>query len=249
MCNNKVYFASDQHFGIPNRKESLKREKIFVGWLDSIKKDAQVLFLLGDMFDFWFEYKHVIPKGFTRVLGKLAELSDSGIRIYFFAGNHDFWMCSFFEKELNISIFNSEKEIHINNNSFFIAHGDGLGTKSKKYKIIRKLLHSRICQSLFYLIHPDLSFRIANYFSNRNKNKYCKSENVFTGEDREELILFSREKLKEKHFDYFVFGHRHMALEFKLSEKSTYFNTGDWVKDYTYLVFDGKEVVLKKIEV
>lgn len=240
----KVYFASDNHLGAPSRELSLGREKIFVSWLDEVKKDAAVIFLLGDLFDFWFEYKTVVPKGFTRTLGKLAELSDSGISVYFFVGNHDMWMKGYFQEELNIEVFHSPQEFQINNKGFFIGHGDGLGPGDKGFKRMKKVFTNPFAQWCFRWIHPDWGVRVAQYFSVKNKLISGKEDIHFLGEDKEWLVQYAKRKLEEKHYDYFVFGHRHLPLEISLGEQATYINLGDWITYYTYAEFNGEALQL-----
>ena len=241
----KVYFASDNHLGAPTNKESLHREKKLVAWLNDIKQDATALFLLGDLFDFWFEYKTVVPKGFTRTLGKLAELSDAGIPIYFFVGNHDLWMADYFNKELNIPVFYKPQEFMLNGSAFFIGHGDGLGPGDKGYKRMKKVFTNPFFKWLFKWLHPDIGMRIAQYLSVKNKLISGEEDAQFLGKDNEWLALYSKKKLAEKHRDYFVFGHRHLPLEIQLNKTSKYINLGDWITHYTYGVFDGEKFELK----
>ena len=242
----KIYFASDNHLGAPNAKASLPREKRFVAWLDSIKDDAEALFLMGDLFDFWFEYKKVVPKGFTRTLGKLAELSDAGIPITYFVGNHDLWMNGYFEEELNIPVFHSPQEIVINGKNFLIGHGDGLGPGDKGFKIMKKIFINPVSKWLFRWLHPDIGVRLAQYLSVNNKVISGEADAKFMGEEKEWLVQYCKRKLEKKHYDFFIFGHRHLPLEIKLNERSSYLNLGDWIKYYTYAVFDGEQLVLKK---
>jgi len=240
----KIYFASDNHLGAPTREESLPREKKFVKWLDEVKDDAAAIFLLGDLFDFWFEYKRVIPKGFSRTLGKLAEITDSGIPVHYFVGNHDLWMNGYFEEELNIPVYHQPKEFTFNNSTFFVGHGDGLGPGDKAYKRMKRVFTNPFFKWVFKWLHPDLGVKMAIYFS--VKNKLISGEDVkFLGEDNEWLIQYCKEKLKDKHRDYFVFGHRHLPLEIDLEGNSKYINLGDWIRYYTYGVFDGDSFKLE----
>lgn len=241
----KVYFASDNHLGAPTKEASLPREKKFVAWLDEIKHDAAAIFLMGDLFDFWFEYKTVVPKGFTRTLGKLAELADAGIPIHFFVGNHDLWMDGYFEEELNIPVYHTTKEFTFNNTTFFIGHGDGLGPGDKGFKRMKKVFTSPFFQWLFRWLHPDIGVKIAQYMSVKNKLISGDEDAKFLGQDNEWLVQYSKKKLAEKHRDYFVFGHRHLPLEIPLSETSKYVNLGDWIGYYTYAEFDGESLTLK----
>lgn len=240
-----IYFASDNHLGAPSIEASKPREKKFVSWLDEIKEDAAAIFLIGDLFDFWFEYKTVIPKGFTRTLGKLAELSDSGIPIYYFVGNHDLWMNGYFQEELNIPVYHKPEEFTFNDKLFYIGHGDGLGPGDKGYKRMKKVFTSPFFKWLFKWLHPDIGMRIAQYLSVKNKLISGDEDATFLGEDKEWLAIYSHKKLKEKHRDFFVFGHRHMPLEIKLNNTATYINLGDWISYYTYGVFDGEDFHLK----
>ena len=232
--NKKIYFASDQHLGAPTPKASLPREKKFVAWLDTIKEDAGTIFLLGDLFDFWFEYKTVVPKGFVRVFGKLAELKDAGIDIYFFVGNHDLWMRDYFQKELNIPVFHKPQEFDINGKIFLIGHGDGLGPNDHGYKRMKKVFTFPFFKWLFRWLHPDIGVRLGHYFSVKNKLISGDVDARFLGEENEWLAQYCRRKLTEKHYDFFVFGHRHLPLEIELNNNSTYINLGDWIQYFTY---------------
>jgi UDP-2,3-diacylglucosamine hydrolase len=232
--NKKIYFASDQHLGAPTPEASLPREKKFVAWLDAIKEDAGTVFLLGDLFDFWFEYKTVVPKGFVRVLGKLAELKDAGIDIYFFVGNHDLWMRDYFQKELNIPVFHEPQEFDINGKLFLIGHGDGLGPGDYGYKRMKKVFTFPFFKWLFKWLHPDIGVKLGHYFSVKNKLISGDEDAQFLGEENEWLALYCRKKLTEKHYDFFIFGHRHLPLEIELNSSSTYINLGDWIQYFTY---------------
>lgn len=241
----KIYFASDQHLGAPNDEESLIREKRFVKWLDGIKSDCQVLFLLGDLFDFWFEYKQVVPRGFVRVLGKLAELSDSGIQIYFFTGNHDLWMRDYLEKEIGATVFRDRQHFILNNKKFFIAHGDGLGPGDKGYKRMKKLFTNKVAQFFFYLLHPDFAVWLGINTSRKNKMISGAEDVKFLGEENEWLVQYVKRKLETEYHDYFIFGHRHLPMEIPIGN-SVYMNLGDWVSYFTYAVFDGNQLTLER---
>ncbi|MDR2206650.1 MAG: UDP-2,3-diacylglucosamine diphosphatase [Flavobacteriaceae bacterium] len=246
IANKKVYFASDQHFGAPTTAKSKIREERFIRWLDFIKTDAQILFLMGDLFDFWHEWKHVVPKGYIRVLGKIAELKDLGIEVYFFVGNHDLWMKSYFEDELGIPVFFEKQYFEISGKKFLLAHGDGLGPGDKGYKRMKKLFTNPIAQWFFKWLHPDIAMRIANYFSKKNKLISGEEDKEFLGEDKEFLILYSKQKLKTEHFDYFIYGHRHLPMILNIGENSKYINLGDWISHFTYGIFDGEKFELQK---
>ena len=246
--NKNVYFASDNHLGAPNTRDSLPREKKFVAWLDTVKTDAAAIFLMGDLFDFWFEYKTVVPKGFTRVLGKLAELSDAGIPITFFVGNHDLWMNGYFEEELGIPVYHAPQELVINDKKFFIGHGDGLGPGDKGFKRMKKVFVNPIAKWFFRWLHPDLGVRLAQHLSINNKIISGDSDITFLGEDKEWLVQYCKRKLQTQHYDHFIFGHRHLPIEIKLNENSRYTNLGDWISYFTYAVFDGESLKLEKFE-
>lgn len=247
--NKKIYFASDNHLGIPSLEKSHERERKFVQWLDQIKADAGAIFLLGDLFDFWFEYKTVVPKGFVRVLGKLAEISDSGIPTYFFVGNHDLWMNDYFYKELNIKVLHKSLEFESNGKRFLVGHGDGLGPNDKGYKRMKKVFTNPFCKWLFRWLHPDLGVRLAQYLSVKNKLISGEEDVTFLGEENEWLVQYCKRKLETKHYDFFLFGHRHLPMEISLENNATYLNTGDWIQYFTYAVFDGTNLKLKKHEI
>ena len=228
-----IYFSSDNHLGAPNYSDSLIREKLFISWLDKIKKDAQVIFLLGDLFDFWFEYYKSVPKGFTRVLGKLSELSDSGIKIYFFVGTHDYWTRDYFQKEIGMEVLKKPTEFKINNKLFFIGHGDGLGPGDFKYKFLKRIFRNPLFIFLFRINYPWFGIPLGNFFS--RKNKILSGNNIkFKSKENEILYHFCKKKLNVKHYDFFVFGHRHLPLKIELGNNSYYFNTGDWINHYSF---------------
>jgi len=245
----KVYFASDNHLGAPTQELSLPREKKFVSWLDTVKQDAAAIFLLGDLFDFWFEYRTVVPKGFTRTLGKLAELTDAQIPIYYFVGNHDLWMRDYFIKELNIPVYHKPQQFKFNNTTFFMGHGDGLGPGDKGFKRMKKIFTNSIAQWFFKWLHPDIGVRIAQHLSVKNKLISGKEDIIFRGEENEWLVQYCKRKLSQEHYDYFVFGHRHLPLTIALEDNSTYINLGDWIAHFTYGVFDGQVLKLDTFEI
>ncbi len=230
---SKVYFASDFHLGVPAKLSSSEREKLIVRWLDHISKDATELYLVGDVFDFWFEYSTVVPKGYTRLLGKLAELTDGGLPVYFFTGNHDMWVFRYFEEELGIPTYREPIIREIQGKKMLIGHGDGLGPGDNGYKFIKKVFANPVCQWLFARLHPNLGIGIANYWS--AKSRYANVEpDRFVSEENEWLVQFAKDTLKENHFDYFVFGHRHLPISFNLPGGSKYINLGDWLTHQSY---------------
>ncbi len=243
----KIYFASDFHLGVPSFEASRERETAIVSWLSFVAQDAQQIFLVGDIFDFWFEYKHSIPKGFVRLQGKLAELVDSGIEVNFFIGNHDMWMFDYFEQEIGVKIYRKEQEFELLGTKFFIGHGDGLGPGDKGYKFIKKVFANKFCQWCFARLHPNFGIGMANYWSRKSRGK-DKEPQRFLGEDKEWLVAYTKEKSKQVDAKYFIFGHRHLPIEFDLPNGSRYVNLGDWINHRTYAVFDGNELELKKWE-
>jgi UDP-2,3-diacylglucosamine hydrolase len=242
--NKKIYFLSDFHLGAPNAAASLQREKTIVQFLDEIKVDAEQVFLVGDMFDFWFEYKTVVPKGFVRLLGKLAELSDMGIKLHFFVGNHDMWVRNYFQEELNMQVYFEPAHFEFNGKKFLIGHGDGQGPGDLKYKFLKKIFRSPLCQWLFGIIPPSIGMGLANYFSQKSRQADKSYEEVFLGEENEWLIIYSREVLQKEAIDYFIFGHRHLAIDFSLNSNSRYINLGEWINFNSYAVFDGNTTTL-----
>ena len=241
----KIYFISDFHLGIPDHASSLVREKKVVTFLESVRHDAEQIFILGDMFDFWYEYKTVVPKGYVRLFGKLAEITDSSIPVHFFVGNHDMWMNGYFEKELNIDVSHEPKEYEFDGKTFLIGHGDGLGPGDHRYKFMKKIFRNKLSQRLFGMLHPSAGIGMADYFSRKSRAAAAKEEETFLGEEKEWLIIYAKEKLKEKHFDFFIFGHRHLPIVHQLNENSVYINLGDWIHYDSYAVFEKGQVSLK----
>lgn len=240
-----IFFASDFHLGVPAGAQSNEREKRVIDWLTSIENTAQEIYLVGDIFDFWFEYKHAIPKGFVRFQGKIAELVDKGIKIYFFTGNHDMWMFDYFEKELGVTIIRQPIERTWNNHSFYIGHGDGLGPGDKTYKLLKRIFAARWSQWCFARIHPNFGIGLANYFSRKSRAATGDSDSKFLGNEKEWLYVYCKEKLEKKQYDYFIFGHRHLPLDIALTENSRYINLGEWINYNTFAVFDGETVRLE----
>jgi UDP-2,3-diacylglucosamine hydrolase len=241
----KIYFASDFHLGVPDLPTTIQREKLLVKWLESIRHDAHSLYLVGDMFDFWFEYKYTIPKGFIRFLGKLAELRDAGLPIYFFTGNHDLWMFDYFQKELDIVIYTYQQELKIGNHKMLVGHGDGLGDGDRYYKVLKSgLFANPFFQWMFARIHPNLGMYIAQRWSKSSRIANMKREK-FQSDQNEFLFKYCEEREKKEHHDFYIFGHRHLPLDLKVSDNSRYINLGEWVNYSPYAVYDGKNVELK----
>lgn len=250
----KAYFSSDYHLGVPGVKESQERERLIVRWLESVEHDAQVLFLVGDIFDFWFEYGHAIPKGFVRVLGKLAQLSDRGVELIVFTGNHDMWMFGYLTDELGAVVYRNPVHFEfVDSNGIssqiLVGHGDGLGPGDQTYKILKQVFENRFFQLLFRLVHPDIGIWIAKTWSQRSRAANVeKGEERFMGEDREWLFQYCKEVEAQQHFDFYVFGHRHLRLNLAVNDRSRYINLGEWVTLQTFASYDGREMLLSRFE-
>ncbi|MGD1846184.1 MAG: UDP-2,3-diacylglucosamine diphosphatase [Salibacteraceae bacterium] len=244
----RIYFASDFHLGVPNREASLERERKIIRWLEMAEKDAAEIFLVGDVFDFWFEYKTVVPRGFVRLLGKIASITDAGIPVHLFTGNHDMWIFDYLPSEIGVQLHRKPITRTFNQQSFYIGHGDGLGPGDHGYKVIKKIFQSPICQWLFARLHPNFGVWLASYSSRRSRIAGMKDDEIFLGEDNEWLVQYCKEVLQSNHYDNFIFGHRHLPLDLPVGDKSRYINLGEWVYHCTYAVFDGQQLTLKKFE-
>ncbi|MCK9613245.1 MAG: UDP-2,3-diacylglucosamine diphosphatase [Bacteroidales bacterium] len=244
--HKKIYFVSDCHFGIPDYQSSQAREKKFVLWLDDIKKDAHEIYILGDLFDYWFEYKSVVPRGYTRLLGKLAELSDSGIKIYYFTGNHDMWTFGYLKQEIGLEIIYKPVVKEINGLKFMLAHGDGLGPGDFGYKMMKKIFLCKLCRWLYARLHPNFAAWVARHISNRSRFSHEATDMLYRGDDKEYLLVYAKKLLKKEHFDFFIFGHRHLPLDVKISENTRYINLGDWLVHFSYAVLDRQKFEIKR---
>jgi UDP-2,3-diacylglucosamine hydrolase len=243
-----IYFASDFHLGSPNYEQSRIREDRIVRWLNFIEPTCSELFLMGDIFDFWFEYRTVVPKGYVRLLGKLASMSDAGIKLYFFRGNHDMWVEDYFTKEMGMQIVSDELVINRGGKSFYLHHGDGLGPGDANYRILRKIFRNPVCRWLFSLLPPKIGLGIATGWSSKSRIVNTRVEEVFLGEENEWLAIYSREVLAKQHYDYFIYGHRHLPMIINLGNNSQYYNIGEWFGFNSYAVFDGENLSLKYFE-
>jgi UDP-2,3-diacylglucosamine hydrolase len=243
-----IYFVSDFHLGADGTKSSAERERQIIKWMDSVKGDAAALYLLGDVFDFWYEYKSVVPKGYVRLLGKLAEWTDAGIPIYFFTGNHDIWMFRYFEEELGIEVIREPKVVEINGKKFYLGHGDGLGKGDNVFKFLKKIFNCRVAQWLFSRVHPNFAFGLANAWSKKSRYKNEQKDRIFSL-NKETLVDYANELTKKMSIDYIIFGHRHLPMDITLKNgKSRYLNIGDWVNHNSYAVFDGQNIKIKFFE-
>lgn len=245
---SNIYFASDFHLGAyADSKQPFIREKRIVDWLKSIEHDCAELYLLGDVFDFWFEYKHVVPKGFIRLLGQLAAMSDKGIKIHLFTGNHDVWMFDYFEQQFGAYIHKKPIKKSWGGKQFLIGHGDGLGPGDQGYKIIKSVFTNKLAQRAFAFLHPFIGVELARFFSRKSREATGSKDLEFLG-DKEYLIQFCTHYLKNEHVDYFIFGHRHLNIDYALNAgKSRYINLGEWFSGSPYAVFDGSELKLTSV--
>ena len=243
---NNIYFASDFHLGHLEQHNSLKRERLVIKWLDFIKSDAKKIYLLGDIFDFWFEYKKVVPKGNIRFLAKLAEIIDDGTEVHIYVGNHDLWMRDYLEHEIGVKIHHKSKIVKADGLDIFISHGDGLGKGDYFYKFLKKIFTSSISKFLLYLIHPDLGLSIAHKWSKLSRKKIT---NKHTSKKNEILYLHSCELQKKYPIDFYIFGHRHLPLEMKIDEKAKYINLGDWISHFTYAKIKNGKLELVKFKI
>lgn len=244
----KLFFASDFHLGAPNKEQSDLRELKILNWLESILTEADGLFLVGDIFDFWFEYKTVVPKGFIRFLSMIYRFTEKGIPVYFFHGNHDLWMKDYFEKELGVQIIQNDLKVLLDGKSFLITHGDGLGPGDHTYKTLKKIFTNPIAKWLFRWLHPDIGVRIASTWSSRSRiNSTKNGSEEFQGE-QEWLYQYALEQERQEHHDYYIFGHRHLPIEMNVSADSKYINLGEWVNYCTYAKYENGELKLLTYE-
>lgn len=246
---NKVYFASDFHLGTDGKHTSREREAIIVRWLRSVAADAQAIYLVGDIFDYWYEYKHVIPKGHSRFLAELRRVVDSGVEVHFFTGNHDVWMYDYFTEEYGIPIHRSPQELNLQGRQLLVAHGDGLGPGDIGYKLIKKIFTNKLCQWLWSRLHPNFALAIMKGTSSTSR-KYTDDTEEYDGPEGEWLTAYAERKQQQQVRDYYVFGHRHVPIDHTLSDgKGRYINLGDWLHNYTYAVLESGQLTLKKLDI
>lgn len=238
---------SDVHLGLYPADKSLVRERMLVDWLNQIKDDACEIYLMGDIFDFWHEYRHVVPRGFTRFLGKLAELSDMGIKLHFFTGNHDIWVYDYLPQEIGVEVYRKGIDRTFDGKRFFLAHGDGLGSSDPGYNLMKWCFTNRVLQWLFARIHPNASMAFGKRWS--KSSRYAKGivARPYRGDDDEVQVKYARSLLKNTHYDYFIFGHRHIPYNLKIGPGSRVINLGDWITHFTYAVWDGVDLSLQSI--
>ena len=246
MIQNKyIYFASDFHLGYPDYEHSKERENLLIEWLISIKDTCEELFLVGDVFDFWYEYKWVVPKGYVRFLAKLAEFTDSGIPVHMFQGNHDTWLSDYLPKEIGVQMHGKPVIREFGDKKLYIHHGHALGKYDKGMNFLNAIFNNRFLQWWFSRIHPNAAFGFAHAWSSHNRRKKVYESENYLGDDKEWLFKHSKDVLKTTHYDYFIFGHRHVAIDRPLQDNSRYVNLGNWITNTTYAVFNGSELELK----
>lgn len=242
----KIFWLSDVHLGAPNKVKSLEREKLLVKFLQQIAHEAGHVFIMGDLFDFWYEYRYVAPRGYVRILGQLAQMADAGIKLHFFVGNHDMWIRNYFQQELGMQVYFDPEAFAIGDVTFYLAHGDGLGPGDYGYKFLKKIFRNPICHYLFGLLPASIGMGLANYFSRKSREAIDEHETHFWGADKEWLMIHSRQVLEKQVFNYFIYGHRHVPGVHPLPQQATYINLGDWITHFTYAEWDGVNMQLKK---
>lgn len=242
-----IYFISDAHLGSWAMTHRRMQERRLVRFLDDIKEKASAVYLLGDMFDFWYEWRYTVPKGYTRLLGKISELTDNGVEVHYFTGNHDIWAYSYFERECGVILHREPVTVELGDKVFFLAHGDGLGDPNRNFKIIRAIFHNRTCQKLFSALHPRWSMWFGQTWAKHSRMKRVDGkEPPFMGEDKEHLVLFTKEYMQtHPDIDFFIYGHRHIELDLMLSHKTRMLILGDWISQFTYAVFDGEHLFME----
>ena len=243
-AGSTVYFLSDFHLGIPDKAASQDRERRIIQVLEKAQAEGATIVLLGDIFDFWFEWAHVVPRGHVRLLGKLAELRDAGVEIIAFTGNHDIWMFGYFEEELGIPVHREPQVFTWGGKRFLIGHGDGLGPGDTGFKLLKKLFTNRLAQWAFARLHPNLAMRIALYWSRHSRLVEGTDIPAYLGDDKEWLVQYCYQQQQQQHYDYFIFAHRHLPLDVPIGDNSRYINTGDWLRYDSYAVFDGTSLRL-----
>ncbi|MEN9699101.1 MAG: hypothetical protein RLZZ301_299 [Bacteroidota bacterium] len=242
-AGTSLYFVSDIHLGAPDAASSLQRERALIQWLDTVSTDAKAIYIIGDLFDFWFEYKHVIPKGFVRLQAKIAQLTDAGIDIHFFKGNHDMWAFQYFQEELGVQLHAHEHVFDAEGKRFFVHHGDGLGPGDYKYKFLKAFFRSRLCIWLFARLHPNFGIGLARFFSGSSRKSGTAKDRIYKGKENEWLYVFAQELEAKHHHDYYIFGHRHLPLDLSL-KNARYVNTGEWLSAFTFARFRQQELEL-----
>lgn len=247
QSEKKIYFASDAHLGLSIYEDRKVAERRLTRWMDSIKPSCKALYFVGDMFDYWFEYKYVVPKGFVRFIGKIAEFIDEGIPVYLYTGNHDIWMFGYFQDELGATIREQDTIEEFDGKRFYIGHGDGLGDPSLSFRFLRAFFRNKACQAMYKWIHPDVTMPFGLSWSKFNRKKKQGNEaEQYIGEEREFLVQFAKRHRKENKIDFYIFGHRHILLDLPIEEESRVIILGDWITNFTYAEWNGSTLELKR---
>ncbi len=242
-----IYFIADAHLGSWAVSHHRTQERRLVRFLDDIKNKAGAVYMLGDMFDFWYEWRRVVPRGFTRFLGKISELTDLGVEVHYFIGNHDIWAFDYLNRECGVVLHREPLTTELYGKEFFIAHGDGMGDPKKSFHIIRSIFHNKTCQWMFSrLLHPNVAMRFGLTWARHSRLKREEGEEPpYMGEDKEYLVLFTKEyKKTHPNIDFFIYGHRHIELDLVLSRDTRMLVLGDWITQFTYARWDGEHLTL-----
>ena len=244
-----IYFLSDAHLGSWAIEHRRMQERRLVRFLDSIKEKAGGVYLLGDMFDFWYEYKYVVPKGFTRFLGKISELTDMGVEVHYFTGNHDIWAYDYLAEECGVILHKQPQTIELYGKIFYLAHGDGLGDPNKSFKVIRSIFHNKTCQWLFSGLHPRWGMWFGLTWAKHSRMKHGMGGDPpdYMGDDKEHLILYTKKYIQyHSNVDYFIYGHRHIEVDKQLTKKARVIILGDWISQFSYVVYDGEHLLMQE---
>ena len=244
-----IYFLSDAHLGSWAIEHRRMQERRLVRFLDSIKEKAAAVYLLGDMFDFWYEYKYVVPKGFTRFLGKISELTDMGVEVHYFTGNHDIWAYDYLAEECGVILHKQPQTIELYGKIFYLAHGDGLGDPNKSFKVIRSIFHNKTCQWLFSGLHPRWGMWFCLTWAKHSRLKHGMGGDPpdYMGDDKEHLILYTKKYIQyHSNVDYFIYGHRHIEVDKQLTKKARVIILGDWISQFSYVVYDGEHLLMQE---
>ncbi|MDR0756414.1 MAG: UDP-2,3-diacylglucosamine diphosphatase [Tannerella sp.] len=248
-CRKKIYFAADAHLGSRYLPDPRAAERRLVRWLDDIRPQARAVYFLGDMFDYWYEYRHVVPRGFVRFLGKLAELSDSGVEVHLFTGNHDIWMFDYLPREIGAVVHRGPETVDLLGRRFFLAHGDEVGKRPAVFRILQTLFHNRICQRLYATVHPRWTFAFARWWSYRSRVSGMDGQTSHTRNKKNDTLVDFAKAYLEQHpdIDYFIFGHRHVLLDMNLNATSRLLIAGDWMQLFSFIEWDGEQLLLRRI--
>jgi UDP-2,3-diacylglucosamine hydrolase len=241
-----TYFISDLHLGARSTADRLAGERRVVSFLKSIKPTAKRLYLLGDVLDYWFEYRTVVPRGYVRFFGALAELADAGVEITWFIGNHDIWIFDYLPSEIGLRVVDGSEVADIDGRRFFLAHGDGLGKLKPGFRLIRSVFRNRVCQRLFAAVHPRWTVPLAMKWSASSRRAGGDGPAVSMG-DNEPYVAATRLILDaDPSIDFFILGHRHVLMDREIADGARLIILGDWIYHFSYAVWDGERLSLQK---